>query len=159
MWFIFNLREKNKKREACAHIITYLCYYSLAFGLIKEYITEVLACSWYWCELVHLNLNVYNRLATLPSSVDWTVHRRLHTLSTVIVWLDCPDLGAWLEVLCSQLCIYAVANITSSTYIVTSVITSTIRQQCNIQYISSITLFWFHSICESLCQIWSSNEK
>jgi hypothetical protein len=62
------------------------------------------------------SLYVHGRLTTSPFSVDRTVYRCLHTLPTVLFGLAVPDLDAWLEV--------------PSAYTITSIITSTVRQQC-----------------------------
>jgi hypothetical protein len=74
-------------------------------------------------------LHVYSRLTTSPSSVDGTVYRRLHSLPIVHVGLSVPDLGAWLEVPSSHMHTYTIASIIASIYTVTSIITSTKRQQ------------------------------
>ncbi len=92
LWSQYGLIPTAEKRGlTCTHVVIHLSDYSLTFVLLNVGVLELLACVWCCWELVHLY--VYSRLTTSPSSLDGTVHRRLHTLPTVTVWLGCPRFG------------------------------------------------------------------
>ncbi len=156
IWFIFNLREINKKNPACTNIFIYLRDYSLALRLLKRGHTWAASMVLVLMQIGPPPLHFNSRLTTSPSSVDGTVCRHLHTVELFprsLIGLAFPDLGAWLKVLGSYMRTYNVASIITCTYTVTSITTSTVRQhwQCTLaqlHYFDFVSEDWSDSLAQ-----------
>ncbi len=96
-WYgLFLTCGKNKKNVRHIHIILQACDYSLLFTLPNMDIFELLACCWYWCELVPFISMFSVDCSTLLCSEMGLFIDALHS-SQGPVWFGCPIFGclAW----------------------------------------------------------------